>query len=129
MRYLIDTDWIASWLNGRQEAHDLLSAFAEDELAISLITYGEIYDGIYFGPNPGRNEAIFQRLLQLVDVLDLNRDILEEFARIRGRLRASGQVIGDFDILIAATALHHDMTLVTRNRRHFERVPDLSLYA
>jgi len=37
-------------------------------------------------------------------------------------------MIGDFDILIAATALHHDLTLVTRNRRHFERIPNLALY-
>jgi predicted nucleic acid-binding protein len=32
------------------------------------------------------------------------------------------------DLLIAATALDHDLTLVTRNRRHFERIPDLTLY-
>lgn len=34
----------------------------------------------------------------------------------------------DPDLLIAATALHHDLTLVTRNRKHFERIPGLDLY-
>ena len=53
---------------------------------------------------------------------------MKRFARIRGRLRATGQTIGDTDILIAATAIEHDLTLVTRNRRHYDRIPDLTLY-
>ncbi|MDQ2810105.1 MAG: type II toxin-antitoxin system VapC family toxin [Chloroflexota bacterium] len=36
-------------------------------------------------------------------------------------------LIGDADTLIAATALHHDLTLVTGNRRHFSRIPNLTL--
>ena len=47
MKYLVDTDRVADWLNGRPEAVRLLSALRADGLAISLITYGEIYDGIY----------------------------------------------------------------------------------
>jgi predicted nucleic acid-binding protein len=37
-------------------------------------------------------------------------------------------LIPDVDLLIAATALEEDLTLVTRNTRHFERIPDLKLY-
>jgi predicted nucleic acid-binding protein len=50
------------------------------------------------------------------------------FAEVRSFLRRRGQLIPDFDLLIAATALHHDLTLLTFNRRHFLRVPDLKLY-
>jgi tRNA(fMet)-specific endonuclease VapC len=128
MAYLIDTHWVASWLNGRQEAHDLLESLRGEGLSISLITYGEIYDGIYFGRDPLRYEAIFRRFLQIVPVLGLNEEIIERFARIRGHLRATGQIIGDFDILIGATAIHHGLPLVTGNRRHFERIPGLTLY-
>jgi predicted nucleic acid-binding protein len=49
-------------------------------------------------------------------------------AEIRAYLRRQGQLIEDFDILIAATALHHDLTLLTFNVRHFQRVPDLQIY-
>jgi len=52
---------------------------------------------------------------------------MRRFAHIRGALRQQGHLIGDPDILIAATALHHDLILLTRNRRHFERIPDLRL--
>jgi predicted nucleic acid-binding protein len=50
------------------------------------------------------------------------------FAHIRGNLRQQGLIIGDFDILIGATALHHNLTLVTRNRKHYERIPGLNIH-
>lgn len=53
---------------------------------------------------------------------------MERFAGIRGDLRRRGQLIPDLDLLIAATALHHDLTLLTRNVRHFDRIPELRLY-
>jgi tRNA(fMet)-specific endonuclease VapC len=97
-------------------------------MAISLITYGEVYEGIYYGQNPPQNERIFRQFLRGVTVLPLNRQIMERFARIRGDLRRKGQIIGDPDILIATTALHHHLILVTRNRDHFQRIPGLTLY-
>ena len=47
---------------------------------------------------------------------------------MRAFLRRQGQLIPDLDLLIAATALAHDLTLVTRNRRHFSRILSLRLY-
>lgn len=66
--------------------------------------------------------------LSEVSLLPLDRAIMRRFARIRGDLRRRGQIIGDPDILIAATAIEHDLILVTRNVRDFQRIPDLKLY-
>ena len=129
MKYLVDSDWVADYLKGRTEASEFLRSLGTESLAISLITYGEIYEGIYYGANPKTHEAGFRRFLQWVDVLPLNRRIMQRFARIRGQLRRKGQLIGDPDLLIAATALQRKLTLITRNREHFERIPDLKLYA
>lgn len=126
MSYLIDSDWVADYLRGRPDAVALLPTL--DGRAISLITFGEIYEGIYYGADPRANELAFRSFLRGVDVLPLNRAIMRRFARIRGNLRRRGQIIGDPDILIAATALHHGLTLVTRNISHFQRIPGLSLY-
>ena len=128
MNYLIDTDWIIDYLKGRQSAIQLLQTHAADNLAISLMTYGEVYEGIYFGPNRRVNDAGFRHLLRGIIVLSFNRRIMQRFARIRGDLRNRGEIIGDPDILIAATALHHNLVLMTQNRRHFQRVPGLLLY-
>jgi len=101
---------------------------APEGLAISLITYGEIYEGIYYGSNPHKHEQGFRRFLRQADVLAFNKPLMKRFARIRGHLRQTGSMIGQADILIAATALHHNLTVVTRNIRHFECIPDLLLY-
>lgn len=128
MSYLVDTDWIVDFLKGQTGTVQILSQLAPEGLAISLITYGEIYEGIYYGQNPERNEQDFITLLRGLDVLPLSQAIMREFARIRGQLRGQGLIIGDLDILIAATARQHQLTLLTRNVRHFSRIPGLQLY-
>ena len=128
MSHLIDTDWVIDYLNGNRRAINLFADLAGPRLGISLVTYGEVYHGIYYGRTPEESEAGFLRLLQLVNVIDLNEAIMRRFGRIRGFLQKAGQPIGDSDIMIAATALHHDLTLVTRNLGHFRRVPNLKIY-
>ncbi len=125
MKYLVDSDWVVDYLAGKQQAISLLSSVWPDGIAISLITLGEIYEGIYYGRDPQRSEAVFHLFLRSVDVLPLNRSIMQRFARIRGDLRAKGQLIGDPDILIAATAIYYDLTLLTRNKKHFQRISTL----
>lgn len=54
---------------------------------------------------------------------------MERFAVLRGSLsRKLRQQIGDMDMLIAATAIEHDMMLLTRNLKDFRHIPDLKLY-
>lgn len=54
---------------------------------------------------------------------------MERFAVLRGSLTAHlRRQIGDIDLLIAATALTHDLTLITRNRKDFQHVPGLKLF-
>ncbi len=83
MSYLVDTDVVVNWLKGRQEAVSLLTSLTPKGLAISLITYGEIYEGIYYGRDPQANERVFRQFLQGVDVLPLNKTIMKRFARIQ----------------------------------------------
>ena len=128
MTYLVDSDWVADWLAGIARAVGLLSSLSGDGLAISLVTYGEIYEGIYFGRDPDKSRQIFHAFLRGVDVLPLNKRIMQRFARIRGDLRRKGQIIPDPDILIAATAIHHNLTLLTRNLKDFQRIPEVRLY-
>lgn len=129
MTYLVDSDWVADWLGGRSQAVQLLANLAGQGLQISLVTYGEIYEGIYFSRDPKASERIFTRFLQTVPVVPLSKPILRRFARVRGNLRSKGRLIPDADLLIAATALQHNLSLVTRNVRDFQRVPGLVLYS
>jgi tRNA(fMet)-specific endonuclease VapC len=125
MKYLVDSDWVVDYLVGRQAAVVLLSTIAEEGIAVSLITYGEIYEGIYYGRDPQKSEEGFRKFLRGVTILPLNRSIMQRFGHIRGDLRRRGPLIGDPDILIAATAIYHDLTLLTRNKKDYERIPTL----
>jgi tRNA(fMet)-specific endonuclease VapC len=126
--YLIDTDWVAEYLKAIPAAVQTLQRLAPAGIAVSLITYGEIFEGITFGRNPKTETAGLRHFLRLASVIPLNRAIMRRFADVRGGLRRQGLLIGDMDILIAATALYHNRTLVTHNIRHFQRIPGLSLY-
>ena len=53
---------------------------------------------------------------------------MERFAEIRALLRRRGEIISDFDIIIGATALHYDLTVLTFNLRHLQRIPELRVY-
>jgi tRNA(fMet)-specific endonuclease VapC len=129
VKYLVDTDWVVDWLSGQQRAIDLLAQLSVEGLAISALTYAEIYEGVYYGRDPRAAEAVFKRFLQDVPVLMINRSVLKRYAMLRGDLRRRGLLIGDPDSLIAATALFHNLSLVTRNLAHFQRVPGLAIYS
>lgn len=131
MKYLVDSDWVVDWLKGREPAVERLSALAPDGLAISLITYGEIYEGIYSprAQNPKQSEKAFRQFLRTVQVLPLNRSTMQRFARVRAQLRQSGNLLPDADLLIASTAIYHNLILLSGNRIHFQRIRELKVWA
>lgn len=127
MSYLVDSDWVADYLKGRSRAVALLDSLIADGLAISIIAYAEILEGIYYGQDPIHYHEVFQRMLRGIRVLTVSRPVAQRYARISGDLRVRGLLIPPPDLFIAATALQHRLVLVTRNRQHFERIPDLQL--
>jgi tRNA(fMet)-specific endonuclease VapC len=106
MRYLVDSDWIADYLKGRAAAVGLLESLLPDGIAISIISFAEVYEGIYYGRDRPRYEASFRQFLRGVEVLGITRSIARRFAVLRGTMRLQGQLISQPDLLIGATALH-----------------------
>ncbi len=90
--------------------------------AISIISYGELAEGC-----EEENRAILEQDLQPWTILGVTRAVAWQYGRISGVLRREGTRIGDNDIWIAATAMVHGFTLVTRNTAHFDRVAGLAL--
>jgi tRNA(fMet)-specific endonuclease VapC len=127
MKYLIDTDWVINHLRGTARATEKLEELASSGLALSIISLAELYEGIYRSLNPDSAEKSLNRFLTAITVLGINEAICRTFGRERARLRKEGKLIGDFDLLIASTCLHHDLTLLTDNVREFERVEGIKL--
>jgi tRNA(fMet)-specific endonuclease VapC len=128
MRYLLDNDWIIEFLAGKKDAERALQRFDPTEIVISLVTVAEIYESAFHYANPEAHLQRFRTFLDNFELLNLNVPIVEMFAEIRADLRRRGEMISDFDVVIAATALHYDLTLFTYNARHFKRIPHLKLY-
>ncbi len=126
-RYLVDTDWVIHYFNGHEAITERLQALQPDGLALSVISLAELYEGVLYSRDPAGNEQALQKFLTVVELLGVDQDTARRFGQERGRLRAAGQLIDDTDLLIGATALTHGLTLLTNNRRHFERLAALAL--
>ena len=128
VKFLVDTDHLIDHLKDRPEAVALLERHADDGLAVSIITVGELYEGAFNSEDPEHQLQVTRDALIGYNILGITDSIAEIFAQQRSRLRRQGQLISDLDLLIASTAIAHDLTLMTRNTRHFDRIARLTLY-
>ena len=127
MAFLMDTDWAVHYLRGDTVVAGRIAELAEDGLGLSIISLAELYEGVFYSRDPESSASSLARFMGIAQVLPVDDEVCRIFARERGRLRAAGALVGDFDFLIGATALRHGLTLLTNNRRHFERLEGLQI--
>ena len=105
-----------------------LDALLHHGIGLSIVSLGEIHEGLIGARDREQAERDLQSFLEAIqDVLPLDDQTCRIFAAERRRLRATGQRIEDLDIFIGATAIRHNLTLLTNNRRHFERMRGLDI--
>jgi predicted nucleic acid-binding protein len=127
MAFLLDTDWAIWSLRGREEVRARVEAVRHEGLAISAVTLAELVTGVYRSRDSSQAAEGLRRFLTRVDVLAFTEGIARRFGEENARLLTGGQTISQFDLAIAATALHHGMVLLSENRKHYERIPNLKL--
>jgi tRNA(fMet)-specific endonuclease VapC len=127
VRYLIDTGWVIDHLIQIERVVTRLREWRSQGLAISVISLPELYEGVHYSHHPEQSQQALEAFLEDVSVLGIDEEICQLFGKERGWLRQQGALIGDFDLLIAATGLHYGLTVLTNNRQHFERVEGLQL--
>ena len=127
MNYLLDADWAISFLNGRPNAVTRIENLADEGIALSVITWGEIYEGLLTRPDLDRHLAQLDQFTAAIDLILPDLDVARHYARLRSYLRSQGQLIPDNDFWLAATALAYNLTVVSRDQ-HFSRIPDLKIH-
>lgn len=126
MQYLLDTCVISDFIKGEPSTQSRLKQTPPANIAVSVITVMELRYGLLISPQRAQKiEPAISSFLASVTVLPFNAAEAEQAAQIRAILKTQGQPIGAYDVLIAATALQHNLLMVTANQREFERVPGL----
>jgi len=124
--FMLDTD-ISSYIIKRRPA-TLLEKFEKhrETLNVSVITAAELRVGAEKAARPKLTELV-EAYLDRLAILDWTTEVTHHYARILTELERSGKRIGNMDLLIAAHAVSHGMTVVTNNLKHFSNVPGLKV--
>ena len=128
MAYLFDTDAISELLKPRPAAGYVrwLATVPREEQFTSAVVVGELYKGAFRSSAVARHlENVEKRVLPAVSVLSYDVAAARVYGQVRALLEAAGRPLADADLQIAATALVHDLEVVTGNVKHFKRVPGL----
>lgn len=127
VKYLVDTDVLIDHFKGKAYASEILEKVGGiEQVLISAVTVGEVLEGVVGSPKEYKK---VKSVLSKIRVLFVDRKVAEVFAEIRADLRRRGSLIENMDILIAATARVHGLTLITGNTREFKRISGLKLYS
>lgn len=126
MKYLLDTNIIIDYLRG--------GSLIEIEIiksgcGLSIISLAELFYGVYKSSTVDKNlKKIKEMLIDLeIEIINLNEECVEKYGKIKAQLEEKGERLDDFDLLIAATAIKSNLILVTKNKSHFQRIPQLKI--
>ena len=128
MQYALDTNSVTYYLKGNKTIIDRVANEADNEniIVIPPTVFYEIKRWL-LPINSIKKLEIFEILCSKAGIGFIDRKILETASGIFSDLQKRGIAIGDNDILIAAYCIHHDLTLVTNNERHFEYIEKLRI--
>ncbi len=131
MAHLVDSSIFIA-LERRGDAPAALTALLPSEtLAIASITASELLTGVHRADTPSRRArrgAFVESILAAFPIFSVDLPVARTHARLWAQLAAAGQLIGDRDMLIAATALTHRYDILTNNIRDFTRIPGLTVH-
>ena len=121
--FIADTDVLIDFLRGTGAAERLEVELSTGRLCTTAVTAFELWAGA----NSPQQIAIVETLLAAVTILPLDASSARRAGEVRRDLERSGTTIGMADSLIAGIALDHGAILITRNQKHYQRVPGLKL--
>ena len=125
-KYLLDTCVCISMFRNEGNVRDTLRNVGVENCYISEITVAELYFGLAKSTDKKRKQEDIREVQRLFRVIPAYSSF-KEYGEIRQSLEHTGQRVDQFDLLIGATALHHHLTLVTSNLKHFERMEGLKI--
>ncbi len=122
---LIDTDILIFILKNNKNVIEKSKEYQQEfgQLKISELTYYECLRG-YKNNKSTKKLELFLKLIEMIEVIPLTKNIYNKASEIYVKLRNTGFPTGEFDLLIATTAIENDLSIVTNNTKHYMKIKE-----
>ncbi|OGV97739.1 MAG: hypothetical protein A2Z59_12835 [Nitrospinae bacterium RIFCSPLOWO2_02_39_17] len=127
VKYLLDTNICIAWLKGNPSIKEKLSARSPEEISVSTINIAELFFGAYNSDRVKHNLDKLRNFISEVEIINLDITALEKYGELKTLLRKQGNIIDEFDLLIAGICLANGLILVTNNEKHFVCIEGLTV--
>lgn len=130
MGVIFDTSEIISLERNQQVVDSIIMGREDEPFGISVITVAELLHGAERADTETRRilrQAFVEKVIELFPVLPFDTSVARTYARLWAALAKKGLTIGAHDLIIAATAISLDFTIVTANVRDFEKVDGIRI--
>ncbi len=127
MTWLLDTSVYSQFLRRRAvlAALERWQRVGDDACRISIVTRAEVEWGLHLEDRPQRWRIYRENLRTRLACLPADESVWSRFSLMKARQRQLGRMIHDLDLLIAATAIRHNLIVATLNARDFSQVEGL----
>ncbi|MGV8136576.1 MAG: type II toxin-antitoxin system VapC family toxin [Mangrovibacterium sp.] len=125
-KYLLDTNICIFFLKGKYNLNEKLKQVKLENCCISEVTLAELKYGAECSDRIADNRKLIDSFAKEIAIIPIFNS-LDVYAREKAKLRKTGKLIDDFDILIGATAIANDLILVTENEKHLIRIPKIRI--
>jgi tRNA(fMet)-specific endonuclease VapC len=130
MGVILDSSEIIMLERNRGVVENLVAGREDEPFGISVVTVAELLHGVERADTEARKirrQAFVEKVIEMIPVFPFDIGIARIYARIWASLVRRGFTVGAHDLVIAATAISLDYTVITANRRDFERIEGLRL--
>jgi len=126
--YLLDSNICIYIINQNpKQVVEHIKTLQPHQIKLSAISIAELEYGVSKSRNRENNRTALVHFASAFDIIEFNDKDAEVFGLIRTNLERNGQIIGPYDMQIAAQAISRDLVLVTNNTKEFIRIKDLKL--
>ncbi len=122
---VLDTSVIIAHLRKRQESRLVTMLQEKVELATTIVNAFELYYGAYKSKQLKANLSSVKGFLSTIQVLIMDEGSAEKSGEVLAKLESGGKAIDARDLFIGCTAVKNGFAVLTHNREHFERIPEL----
>jgi tRNA(fMet)-specific endonuclease VapC len=123
----LDTTFLVDLIRRNPSAEKKLQYFRDggEPLTTTAISAAELFEGAYSTKAKRGDLEQVKSTLEHMELLELSLAVCERYGKLANELGSRGLPIGDLDVIIASAAIVHRQILLTKNKKHFDRIPEL----